>query len=83
MQNITNNILEQYETLQYAVIYFVQTRENNLAVQKMTTNEKKTMIAAFLPKPNLGAHTAHGYSFYLRTPLVECYDFVLSEIGSV
>ena len=51
-----------YETLQYAVIYLLPTRENNLKVNKMTV-KKKTLIV--------------GLSFQLRTPLIEYQDFVL------
>ena len=67
-ENITDNILDQYETLQCAVIYLQQTRENNLKVH-MTVYKKD--IVAFLPKPNLGARTVYELSFYLRTPLDE------------
>ena len=52
----------QYETLQYAVIYLLQTRENNLKVHKMVANIQSV---TFLPKPNLGSHTVHALSFYL------------------
>ena len=40
-QNVTDNILDHYETRQYAIIYLLQTRENNLKVNKMTANKKK------------------------------------------
>ena len=68
LENITEKILDQYETLQYVVTYILQTRENNRKVHKMTV-KKKTSIVSFLPKHNLGTHTVDGLSFYLRTPL--------------
>ena len=39
--NLTDNILDQYETLQYAVIYLLRTSENRLKVHKMTVNKKR------------------------------------------
>ena len=39
-ENITDHILDQYETIQYVVIYLQQTRENNPKVHKMTANKK-------------------------------------------
>ena len=37
------SLMMYYETLQYAVIYLLPTRENNLKVNKMTV-KKKTLI---------------------------------------
>lgn len=45
----------------------------------MTTNQKKTLIVAFLPKPNLGAYTVHGLLFYLMAPLIKIFVFCIER----
>ena len=35
------NILNQYETVQYAMVYLLQTSENRLKVHKMAVNKKR------------------------------------------
>ena len=45
----------------------------------MTTNQKKTLIVAFLPKPNLGAYTVHGLLFHLMAPLIKIFVFCIER----
>ena len=43
----------------------------DFTVYKMIVNNKKILIVGFfLPKTSLDAHTVHGLSFHLRTPLI-------------
>ena len=44
-------------------------KANNFKVHEMIANNKKTSNISLLLKSSLGAHTVHGFSFCLRTPL--------------
>ena len=62
-----DNILEQFEILQFERDSLTYLPGKYFRVYKMKVNNLKTL---FLFRPSLGTHTIHFLLFCLRTPLI-------------
>ena len=65
------------KTTTWRPLTYSQSGKKIFKVHKIIANKKHTECCFILPKPSLGAHTIHGFSFCLRIPLSKRSKYVL------